>query len=352
VVAVEKNPDDPVLEPRVMKVPERVSARARDLFAKALVWDMTLPYAPGMDDGQCSLLKRFHSVGFDFISLTIAAGSFSNPTDVFTHLGALRARFEKVGGIVLARSVAEIRQAKAEGKLAVGFHFQETLPFGQSLGSVATYYELGVRHALLAYNKRNFVADGCAEESDSRLSNFGVAVVKEMNRIGMMVDVTHVGYRSSMHAMEVSTAPVIFSHSISYEVARHYRNIKDDQIKSCANMGGVIGINGSGLFMGDLHARTATMFRHLDYIVQLVGPRSVGIGLDYVEDIASLADLLRQDPYAWPRFDGRWPVRHNYVTPEQVVELTHMMVEAGYDDEAITGILGENWARVAQQIWK
>lgn len=209
-----------------------------------------------------------------------------------------------------------------------------------------------MRHALLAYNKRNYVADGCAEESDARLSSFGVALIKEMNRVGMMVDVTHVGYRSSMHAMEVSTSPVIFSHSVSYEVSGHYRNIKDDQIKSCAGQGGVIGINGSGLFMGDLHAKTSTMFRHLDYIVQLVGPRSVGIGLDYVEDITSLAVLLRQDPYAWPRLNGQWPAKCNYGTPEQVVELTHMMVEAGYDDEAIKGILGENWARLAQQIWK
>lgn len=137
-MAVVENSDGIELEPRVVKVPERVSARARDLFAKSLVWDMTLPYAPGMDDAQCSILKRFHSVGFDFVSLTIAAGSFSNPMDVFAHLGTLRIRFEKVGGIVFARSVPEIRKAKAEGKLAVGFHFQETLPFGQSLGSVAT----------------------------------------------------------------------------------------------------------------------------------------------------------------------------------------------------------------------
>lgn len=98
----------------------------------------------------------------------------------------------------------------------------------------------------MAYNQRNAVADGCHERTDGGLSRFGIELVQAMNRVGMLVDCTHTGYRSSMDVFEVSQAPVVFSHSNARAVWDHERNIRDDQAQACARTGGVIGVVGAG----------------------------------------------------------------------------------------------------------
>src|SRR5690606_34276467 len=107
---------------------------------------------------------------------------------------------------------------------------------------------------------------------DEGLSRFGVALIKEMNRVGMIVDCTHTGYRTSMEAMELSAAPTIFSHSLARALWDHERNVADDQIKACAATGGVIGMNGVGMFLGDNDGSPEKVADHIDYVAQLVGP--------------------------------------------------------------------------------
>ena len=133
---------------------------------------------------------------------------------------------------MLVDTFADVERAKLEGKFAVVLHFQGTNPLGGDLNMVEVYYRLGIRHMLMAYNMKNLVGDGCMECTDDGLSRFGVAVVEEMNRVGMIVDVTHTGYRMTMDTFEVSKAPVIFSHSNPAAVWDIPRNVKDDQIKA------------------------------------------------------------------------------------------------------------------------
>ena len=241
----------------------------------------------------------------------------------------------------------DIREAKAANKLAVNFNFQETLPFGRNLDMIQTYYDLGIRQALLAYNQKNLVGDGCNERTDAGLSKFGVDLIKEMNRVGMLVDGSHSGHRTTMDAMEVCEGPFIFSHSNPFGAFAHFRNIKDDQIDACAASGGVIGVVGAGGFLDDVNASTESIFRCLDYLVERAGPEHVGLGLDYVHDVDSAFAMRKKSPTAWPN-----TIMYNYAGAEQAVGLTQMMIDHGYTDEAIINILGENWARVGGQVWK
>ncbi len=345
---------DQALQPRITEIPE-VSDQALSIFRKSLVWDNTLPWVPGYNiDEIDNLLPRFQRVGVNFTSLTLAGGAGINTSvdTVIRRIGRVRAEVsQRQDSLVLAESVADIRQAKEDNKLAVNFNFQETLPFDNSLEMIQVYYDLGVRQALLAYNQKNLVGDGCAEITDAGLSRFGVEVVKEMNRVGMLVDGSHSGYRTTMNAMDICEGPFIFSHSNPYAVHAHYRNIKDDQIKACAASGGVMGINGVGGFVGDVNARTESIFRCLDYVVELVGPEFVGIGLDYVEDVEGAYQRRKRSTLAWPS-DGKEIVRHNFAGPEQLISLVQIMVDHGYSESAVIGILGENWCRVAQRVWK
>ena len=187
----------------------------------------------------------------------------------------------------MVSKVADIRRASAEKKLAVNFHFQGSNALLGDLNLVEAYRRLGVGHMILAYNMRNLAGDGCHEDTDAGLSAFGKALVGEMNRFNMIIDVSHTSLKTSMEAIECSSQPVIMSHSNARGVFAHERNITDEQAKACAESGGVIGVNGVGLFLSEArHDASADIIaRHADYFANLVGMDHVGIGMDSVDDI-------------------------------------------------------------------
>ena len=205
---------------------------------------------------------------------------------------------------------------------------------------------------MLSYNAKNLVGDGCAERTDCGLSRWGIELIEEMNRVGMLVDGTHSGYRTTMEALEITDSPFIFSHSNAWSVFEHYRNIKDDQIKACASTGGVIGINGLGEFLDDHDATTQSMFKHIDYIANLVGPEYVGLGLDYVRDVDGFWDWVRYNDFMWPKNEKQERTNSRFAQPEQVLELVDLMLNSGYSESDAKAILGGNFRRVCEQVWK
>ena len=341
---------DTNLLPRVNTIPD-VSDKALDLFNRNLVWDNLIPWLPVYNIEEIdTILPRFKKTGVNFFSLSMAAGAGAGASfeAIMERIGRVKREIrERSDWLVLALTVDDIRAAKAADKLAVNFNFQETLPFDRNLDRVQMYYDLGVRQALLAYNQKNLVGDGCNERTDAGLSKWGVDLIKEMNRVGMLVDGSHSGYRTTMEAMDICESPFIFSHSNPFGVFEHFRNIKDDQIDACAASGGVIGVVGAGGFLDDVNASTESIFRCLDYLVERAGPEHVGLGLDYVHDVDGAFALRKKAPTAWPN-----TVMYNYAGAEQAVGLTQMMLDHGYPDQAIINILGENWARVCEQVWR
>jgi membrane dipeptidase len=328
--------------------PESNSDYARELLSTSLVWDMTLPWDPSALDQDT--LPRFKAAGIDVISLTVDMPTLDA---TIRHIAAVKSDIKNhFESMVLVQTIEDVTKANNSGKLALTFNLQETNPLDGNLDMIDVYYELGVRHMLLAYNQQNRVGDGCAERTDSGLSRFGARVVKEMNRVGMLVDGTHSGYKTTMEAMEISTAPFIFSHCNSWQVVPHYRNIKDDQIKACAATGGVIGVNGLGEFLDDPNATSESIFRHLDHMVNLVGPRHVGIGLDFVKDTDGFWSWVRRNPEMWPLIDGRPHTNTAFGQPEQFIELCELMLSHQYPEEDVIAILGGNFKRVAHEVWK
>ena len=326
------------------------SDRAGALLADALVCDMTLPWSPSYAD--TALLSRFHRAGFDLISLTVNdfPGSIAGSV---AHIAKVRRAIRAAGDqMVLIETADDIVQAKRDRKLALTFNLQETNPLERKVEMVEVYYRLGVRHMLLAYNQKNHVGDGCAERTDAGLSRLGLKVIAEMNRVGMMVDGTHCGYRTSMEALEACEGPFIFSHCCAYAVQPHYRNLKDDQIKACAATGGIVGVNGVGIFLQDLDGRPESMFRHIDHMVQLVGPEHVGLALDYLANPEPFFNMINVSPAQWPKIDGKPHPRAAFVQPDEVIALVDLMLDRGYDEVSIRGILGENFLRLARQVWK
>lgn len=326
---------------------------ARRLLRESVVWDNTFPFGPscGSQAAHLRTLERMHSAGYACVTLTTASDPHNMATTIRKiaiddrFFDAHAGRFQRVG------SADDILRAKSQGKLAVVYSFQGTTPFERNLDLVGLYYRLGVRQALMAYNQKNDVGDGCHERTDAGLSRFGISLVQEMNRVGMLVDCSHTGYRTTMDVFEASRSPVVFSHSNARALVDHERNIHDDQALACARTGGVIGVNGVSFFLGGSDESARRLFRHVDHFVQLVGAEHVGIGLDVVSDKSPLMAIAAANADKYPSAGG-YQQEPFFAGPEILSELTELMLRHHYADDQVQGILGGNWLRVARQVWK
>jgi membrane dipeptidase len=332
-----------------------VSEEAARLHADALIWDMTVPWGewPGSDSsGKPAALEMMAASGYDLAALTVGGDNvdiLETVKLIARERAFLAAHADRY---TLAGTADEVVAAKREGRLALVFQFQGTNSLGRDVNMIEPYYQLGVRIALMAYNQKNAVGDGCHERTDGGLSRFGIEVVREMQRVGMMVDVTHTGYRTSMDVFEVAEGPVVFSHSNPRALFDHERNIRDDQIKACARSGGVIGVNGIGIFMGgDNDVSPDQLLRQIDYLGDLVGPEHVGIGLDWVYDQPSLLRAAKASKSRYPE-KGGYDGDIAFASPDRLPRLTEAMLRRGYSEAVIRGILGENWLRVARSVWR
>jgi membrane dipeptidase len=323
-----------------------ISEPAQKIHERALIWDThaCFPLKPNAD---LSELKRYRNSGVNFVSLNIGMDM-----DSFENVIQVLARFRNYiasqpNDYVLALTVNDIREAKESGRLAIAFDLEGSDPLLGNLHMISFYYDLGVRQMLLAYNKDNRASGGCME-GDIGLTQFGRDIIKEMNRVGMVVDVSHMGYQATVEAFETSTKPVIFSHSNPKGLHEHARNISDEQIIACAKTGGVVGINGIGDFLGGMESELVV--QNIEYVMNLAGPEHVGLGLDYVIDKQELIDYIEGHPDVFP--PGKFNDYLTMVEPEQFPQFTELLYQKGYSEQVISGILGGNFLRVAEQVWK
>jgi membrane dipeptidase len=323
-------------------------AQNRSPFASdVLVWDAhgCLPLAPGSD---VSGLRRYAASGVNFVSINIGM-DFNGQSDVIRTLAYFRRWLAThPEEFALVASVDDVLRAKDEGKLAVAFDLEGTEPLDGELDLVSFFYDLGVRQMLMAYNKNSRAGGGCLDE-DSGLTEFGRQVIEEMNRVGMLVDCSHAGYRTTMEMMEVSSDPVIFSHSNPRALRDHRRNILDEQIVACARTGGVVGINGVGIFLGENDVRSERVVDHIAYVADLVGPEHVGLGIDYSFDDEEFQEWVRENPEVFPSGDFEFT---GFVEPEQTPEIAELLVERGFSQSDVEGIVGGNFLHIARQVWK
>lgn len=324
---------------------------ARTLYERALVWDNVWSLEPDYGNDY-EALAAHAAAGVNVVSITIA-GDNHNVSEAFKRVAAARAQLRgRSAALVPIESVDDIASARAAGKLGVILHFEGTRCFERNLETVECFYQLGVRQNLLAFNLNNSVCGGCADSNDPGLTKFGRRLIREMNRVGMLVDLSHVGRRSSLEAMEVSTSPCLFSHSDVHALNAHFRNLHNDQIDACAAKNGVIGVSGGSDYLGDPSASTEAVFRHVDYLVSRVGPAHVGLGLDEMHDPGKLLRYFRANTDEWPvAADPEWK-GFQYASARQLPELTLRMLQAGYSEEAIAGVLGGNLLRVCREVWR
>jgi membrane dipeptidase len=330
---------------------EANSYTARQLIDAVPVWDhhACLPLRPN-DPAFLPQLARHKAAGFDAITVNIGFGE-QGPEEHLRMIAALRhwlmARPEEY---LLLLEAEDVERARSTGRLAVGFDIEGANAVGDQLSLIQLYYDLGVRWMLMAYNTSNRAGGGCQDE-DGGLTNFGRAMVAEMERVGMLLCLSHTGHRTVLEVLAMATQPLIFSHSNCAALHPHPRNIPDELIRACAATGGVVGINGVGIFLGKNDISSETYARHVDHVVQLVGPAHVSIALDYVFDMRELEEHLEKMKGTFPPGLG-YEMGARFVPPEQLEEIVVTLQGWGYSDADLTALLGGNLLRLAKQVWK
>jgi len=314
-----------------------------------IVADMIFIYEPPIGN-DIRLFPHYIDAGVDFIQCH-PAGDDHNISQAVQRIAAMRRDvLARPDMCRLVLTVDDIRRAKAEGKLAVGIQLEGFRCLERNLDMIDVYYALGVRLCHPIFNVTNSIGGGCADGDGIGLTKFGRRVIAGMNKVGMIVDGAHSGHQTQLDMLEVSSAPVVYTHHGVHSLHSQIRNLKDDVIKGCAARGGVVGISGAGYYLGG-DPSPDRIFRHLDYVVQMVGADHVGLGLDWAAQPQNIERAIVTAPDVWGGGLDAWqPIA--FSPPAFIAGVVELMDRAGYPEKAVEGVLGGNWMRVASAVWK
>jgi membrane dipeptidase len=254
------------------------------------------------------------------------------------------------------RSAADIGRAKAERKTGIILGFQNTSAFEDQLGYIQLFKELGVGVAQITYNTQNLSGAGCYEPRDSGLSGFGHEVVAEMNRVGILCDLSHVGAATSRDVILASKKPVAYTHILPAALKAHPRNKSDEEIRFIVDHGGFVGVTMFPPFLA--RGNEASIEDYLEaiaYVIRIAGEDNVGIGTDFTQDQddAFFEYLCHDKGYGW-RVTGPLGQVVNPAGIRSIGEfpnLTAAIEKARWPEARIRKVMGENWLRLLTQVW-
>ena len=259
--------------------------------------------------------------------------------------------FERHNALIRhVRTVDDIHAARAEGRTGVIFGWQNAAPIGDDLGRLRLFRQLGLRIVQLTFNERNLLGSGCAEPTDDGLTRFGRDAVREMNRLGILVDLSHVGDRTALDAIDHSTKPVAFTHANARSQHDHPRNKTDEAIRLLVERGGVIGANAwPGFFPNGFDSDLSDHLDAIDYLVDLAGIDHVAIATDFCQEQPPswFGQLTRYGP---PTADAYHHLR-GLNDPTDMVNIATGLLGRGYRKDDVRKVLGGNFLRLFDEVW-
>ncbi|MBI4191733.1 MAG: membrane dipeptidase [Betaproteobacteria bacterium] len=262
----------------------------------------------------------------------------------------------------IARNYADVALAKESGRTAIFMGFQDIVSLEDDISLLSVFHNFGIRWVQPTYQYRNLAGDGCGERIQSGLSHFGVRLINELNRLRIVIDVSHVGIGTTLEIIERSAHPVMATHCGASGLVNTPRNKTDEVIKALAARGGVIGIAAKSGFLKSNGLQTGTTMDdfvdHVEYVRDLVGIEHVCIGTDIGDERKYTLERMRVFHSKYPEVaiigDGlRTDIMHTAgVGPGTLYNVTAGLVKRGFSDQDIRLILGENVNRVLRQVWE
>ncbi len=340
----------------------KYSSKVLDLVQRSLVIDMLAPlkldfrpeaYALPLTDAEAAMFRTCGITGFHN---SVGVGGASAYDDALEFIAAWSGFVGRNAHVFsLVGQAGDLDAAKAKQKIAVIMGLQNADEFREPK-DVKAFYQLGLRCAQLTYNTQNLLGSGSTERVDGGISDYGVEIIKAMNEVGMLVDVSHSGDKTTLDAIELSPKPIAFTHSNCRALNNHPRLKTDEAIRKLAAKGGVMGITGVRMFVKDKEPTTVEdIVDHIDHVVKLVGIEHVGIGSD--SDLMGY-DHMPPDQYKQLKagYKASYAFRDKIDTdgfdhPRKVFDLTAALIRRGYSDSNIQAILGGNFRRLLGSTW-
>lgn len=261
--------------------------------------------------------------------------------------------------VIHVTQAADLDQAKREGKVGIIFGFQNSSPIEDDLGLVEIFYRLGVRVIQLTYNNQSLLGAGCYEDHDGGLTRFGKEVVQEMNRLGMVVDLSHVGEKTTLDAISYSTMPVAVTHSNPKALVDIKRNKSDQVLKSLAEHDGMLGCSLYPHLIGGRDVSLTQFCEGIAHAANLMGSERIGLGTDLVRECTpAYLNWLRMgrwtrtvdygagsaDLPGWPEWQDWFQSAHDFPNVAQG------LLDIGFTQTEVDGIMGKNWYRFFKQV--
>ncbi len=304
-----------------------------------------------------SVYNSLHSGNVTAINATIAV--WEHYTEAIDNISQWLKRFrERSDTVSPVNSVQDILDAKKNGKTGVIFGWQNATPIENDLDRLDLFYKLGVRIIQVTYNERNLLGNGCWERNDEGLSNFGIDAVKEMNRLGILIDLSHVGDQTTLDTIELSEYPVACTHANARSFVDNRRNKTDDALKLLADKGGVVGATAWPPFLRNGWESTLSDFGDaIEDMVERVGVNHVGVGTDYTQDQSKeWFDVLMSQQgtkflprrLEYPEVPTHPP---GIETPDKMSNIAAELSDRGFTESDVSKILGGNWLRLLGQVW-
>ena len=340
----------------------KYSSKVLDLVQRSLVIDMLAPlkldfrpeaYALPLSDAEAAMFRTCGITGFHNSVGVGGASAYDDALEFIAAWSGFVGRNTHVFSLV--GRADDLDTAKARQKIAVIMGLQNADEFREPK-DVKAFYELGLRCAQLTYNTQNLLGSGSTERVDGGITDYGEQIIKSMNEVGMLVDVSHSGDKTTLDAVELSPKPIAFTHSNCRALNNHPRLKTDEAIRKLAAKGGVMGITGVRMFVKDKEPTTVEdIVDHIDHVVKLVGIEHVGIGSD--SDLMGY-DHMPADQYKQLKagYKASYAFRDKIDTdgfdhPRKVYDLTASLIHRGYSDPNIQAILGGNFRRLLGITW-
>ena len=310
-----------------------------------------------------AVFRSLHAGGVTAINATIA--TWENYPETMDTIAAWLRRFGEYEDVLAqVKTVADIRQAKRDGKVGIILGFQNATPIENDLDRLAVFHALGVRIIQITFHERNLLGNGCYEPRDDGLSHFGVDAVRELNRLGVLIDLSHCGTRTTLDTIEQSERPVACTHANARSYFDVPRNKTDEALKRMAARGGVVGATAiAGFLRTGWQSTLDDYVDAIDHLVQMLGIDHVAIGTDFTQDqpVSFWRYIGSQQgtkyPSVWTNTarppavnqPGLYP--RDLETPDKLPNLAAALLRRGYSPADTAKLLGENWLRLFEGVW-
>jgi len=330
-----------------------IEERALDIHKEATVIDSlwACGYAPENRD----YLEEMRQGGVTAAHASIVGYEWPNFFNVFERIASWYQGLKKYSDIIMpVNTTKDIEMAKKLNKIGIILGFQSTRPIENNVDFLDIFSRLGIRIMQLTYQRRCWVGDGCGERTDTGLSRFGIEVIKRMNELGILIDVSHSGEKTTMEAIEFSEKPIAFTHANPRALCNVVRNKTDEQLKALANKGGVVGLNIFSLFVKrDGSATLDDFLDMIDYVVNLIGIDHVGLGLDFSPFMTreEFAKWVAENPEIGEGFEFDRQRPKGIESIRLLPEVTKGLVRRGYSEDKVKKILGGNTFNLLKEVW-